>query len=115
MPHKRKKRPQKRRIAIDRLTLFPTIADNAQLQREVLRGLEAVLAKEPIPFSCRRCRVWFTPQRGQWIFHDLCDSCFALFDEQKMAGRAAYLRNQSTSYYEDAGEWIIAHPLPENG
>lgn len=37
--------------------------------------------------DCDRCGKRFTTAKGQLIFYNLCNECFALFDHQKMWGR----------------------------
>ena len=63
--------------------------------------------KENRSFDCRRCGERFQPARGQFIFYDLCDSCFEPFDDQKMHGRyTAMLQGRDTGYTEDVAQWI---------
>jgi Zn finger protein HypA/HybF involved in hydrogenase expression len=58
-------------------------------------------------FHCKKCNSSFAPNRHQWIFYLLCDSCFAKFDQQKMMGRTAMLKKEnSVKYFEDSDEWI---------
>jgi hypothetical protein len=58
-------------------------------------------------FDCKNCGAWFKPKPQQWIFHQLCDSCFAVFDRQKMMGRYARIVEKKTvSYFEDVDDWI---------
>jgi hypothetical protein len=58
--------------------------------------------------TCIRCRTQF--ERGEWCFYDLCDTCFDLFDSQKMKGR---WRTEGTSmtHFEDAEAWSKANPV----
>ena len=55
---------------------------------------------------CRCCGTMWKP--GEWNFYGLCDVCFAKFDSQKMAGRAAEFDGKSSPYFESADEWIVA-------
>jgi hypothetical protein len=93
-----------------KLHALETIPDSDKLHREALQGLAYALFDSPQPLCCRRCGASFTPASQQFIFYTLCDACFALFDEQKMAGRIASLEGEAVHYYEDADAWIITHP-----
>lgn len=60
--------------------------------------------------ACRRCQQLWTP--GDWNFYNLCNTCFALFDQQKMAGRMAMLfgGNKPSYYSESCEQWITDFP-----
>ena len=65
-------------------------------------------------FDCRRCGVRYVPAPKQWVFHDLCDGCFALFDEQKMRGRFVPLGGEPPPggvYFESCEAWMEAFPF----
>jgi hypothetical protein len=57
-------------------------------------------------FACKNCGQWFTPKPTQWIFHELCDPCFAVFDRQKMLGRISILEKKPVPYWEEVADWI---------
>ena len=85
--------------------------DKEKVQQEAVRGLQSALSDNPAPFDCRRCGTRFQPKSRQWIFYDLCDTCFAEFDKQKMHGRVELLINKrKTAYFEDVDAWMAAFP-----
>lgn len=57
------------------------------------------------PQPCKRCDNIWTP--GFWNFHGLCDDCFELFNEQKMAGR----RGKNPGWYESSAAWLEDNPI----
>lgn len=82
------------------------LGNQQEMQEQSLQALERLTKGNP-GFDCKNCGAWFKPQPKQWIFHDLCDPCFALFDRQKMMGRYAHvLEKKSVSYFEDVDAWI---------
>lgn len=38
-------------------------------------------------FDCKKCGKHYIPKTSQWIFYNLCDECFVVFDREKMAER----------------------------
>lgn len=75
------------------------------------RGWAAHTASAPKPFVCRRCRDVFTPQKGQWIFFDLCDHCFGLYDARKMRARVGKARPEDDGPDpEDVLAWMQRFP-----
>jgi hypothetical protein len=62
----------------------------------------------PKPFKCRKCGQIFQPAPFQWIYYDLCDECFKIFDTQKMLGRRATLNKKEgyVHHFEDVNEWL---------
>jgi hypothetical protein len=70
-------------------------------------------------FNCRRCQKSFTPAEHQWIFYELCNHCFNLFDNQKMTGRFGSLgmlaecKPIPLTWFESSEEWIKANPYRE--
>ena len=85
--------------------------DKEKVKLQALRGLQSALSDNPAPFNCRRCDIRFQPKPRQWIFYDLCDTCFEAFDAQKMHGRIELLINKrKTAYFEDVDAWIAAFP-----
>ena len=62
-------------------------------------------------FDCRCCGMRFVPVEGQWIFYNLCDLCFVVFDEQKMQGRFGRIGwgpplPEGAVYYESCEAWL---------
>ena len=55
-------------------------------------------------FDCRCCGERFTPEDNQWIFYNLCDTCFCRFDRQKTELRFGI----SESGYESCDAWIYS-------
>lgn len=53
---------------------------------------------------CIRCKKAY--HRGEYDFHQLCNTCFEIFDSQKMRGRGAYLKGDPIPYNEDVDQWI---------
>ena len=69
--------------------------------------------KKDRSFDCRMCGSHYIPEEKQWIFHDLCDPCYAQFDAQKMEGRyytwmggAERGDPKPAIYFESAEEWM---------
>ncbi len=54
--------------------------DKRKVEQQALQGFQSALFEKPVPFHCRRCSTRFQPKPHQWIFYDLCDTCFAAFD-----------------------------------
>ena len=84
--------------------------DNAKFVQEARAGLESFTKKDR-SFDCRRCGTHYVPADGQWIFYELCDGCFARFDEQKMTGRCIAMGmtpDDGKRHYEAAADWIAA-------
>ena len=64
-------------------------------------------------FDCRCCGQRYVPVQGHWVFYNLCDSCFAAFDEQKMRGRFGRVGwgpplPEEVAYYESCEAWLKA-------
>ncbi len=53
--------------------------DKEKVQQQSVRGLQSALSDNPTPLNCRRCGDRFKPEPHQWIFYELCDTCFAKF------------------------------------
>src|SRR5438552_3027911 len=66
------------------------LGDKQKIQQQSIQALDRLNKGNP-GFTCKNCGAWFQPQPDQWIFHELCDTCFAPFDRQKMMGRFATL------------------------
>ena len=102
----------------------------AELANE-LANADASFAKGDRSFDCRLCGKHFVPSEHQWIFYNLCDSCFDEFNAQKMHGRfrgfnfniapdsdpqaASHIKDLSERfsgglptelYYESCEEWL---------
>jgi hypothetical protein len=85
--------------------------DKRKVEQQAARGLQSALSDNPTPFDCRRCGTRFQPKPHQWIFYDLCDTCFEAFDTQKMHDRVELLINKhKIAYFEDADAWMTALP-----
>lgn len=75
-----------------------------EMSRALHRASES-FSSEDRSFDCRKCGRHFTPQKGQWIFHNLCDWCFEEFDRQKMRGRIARIfEGKEIPYFESCDE-----------
>lgn len=77
---------------------------------EVQNALDSFAEKDR-SFDCRRCGAHYVPDRGQWIFYQLCDACFARFDSQKMEGRFITMGmapGDGRKRYEAVADWIAA-------
>lgn len=70
---------------VDNLDQYP------QMAQEIRAAAES-FAKEDRSFFCRQCGEVFIPAKGQWIFYNLCDACFDVFDYQKMVERMRLLQ-----------------------
>jgi hypothetical protein len=82
------------------------LGDKEKLTQQSRTAIERMQQGNP-GFTCKKCGRWYRPEPYQWIFHHLCDICFAAFDIQKMAGRTALLvENRRVHYFEDSDQWI---------
>ena len=79
---------------------------------EAWHGIES-FEKKDRTFDCVACATHYTPAEGQWIFYDLCDACFEVFELQKMKGRLWFLGDRTTpepihgkDYFESCREWL---------
>src|SRR5713226_6264702 len=85
--------------------------DKMKVEQQAVHGLQSALSDNPTPFDCRRCGARFQPKPHQWIFYDLCETCFKDFDAQKMLGRVELLiKKRNTAYFEDVDAWMAAFP-----
>src|SRR5579864_1822622 len=91
----------------NKLVEIQTIFGNKEkIKQEVKQAIEKIKVGNP-QFYCKKCNELFQPKSDQWIFHQLCDSCFGKYDLQKMMGRITFLRTgKSVKYFEDCNEWI---------
>ena len=73
-----------------------------------VKNAERRYSAHPEAFNCRKCGKLFQPKPYQYIYYDLCDDCFKVFDTQKMLGREATLSKKSgyVHHFEDVYEWI---------
>src|SRR5207302_11225395 len=79
--------------------------DQEKVNRQARRGLETFLSNNPVPFDCRRCGTRFQPKPHQYIFYDLCNTCFGEFDKQKMNGRIElFINKRKVAYFEDVDD-----------
>jgi hypothetical protein len=62
------------------------------------------------PRPCLRCGTAWTP--SVWNFYELCETCFAEFDAQKMAGRLGDIvkHPQAQPWFESSEDWMAANP-----
>ena len=80
--------------------------DKTKFAEENHRALKNYLSDNPLPFDCNH---HYQPKPQQWIFHNLCDTCFALFDKQKVYGRIdLFINKRQTAYFEDSDAWSKA-------
>lgn len=86
-------------------TAFPS--NEAKIKKRVEKAIERLEGGNP-PFNCKRCGNLYKPDSEMFIFHELCDNCFVLFDAQKMAGRRG---SGNLEYFEDAVLWIKNNPI----
>ena len=56
-------------------------ADEIEIHQKEIHALIRMSAGNP-GFSCKECGNWFQPKPKQWIFHMLCDECFATYNKQ---------------------------------
>lgn len=71
------------------------IADNLEKYPEMAKAINTAtesFAKEDRSFDCQDCGERFIPAEDQWIFHNLCNRCFSVFDQQKMQARMAVIK-----------------------
>jgi hypothetical protein len=83
-----------------------------EFRKEVLTGVES-FEKKDRSFDCVACASRFMPAPDQWIFYELCDSCFSGFNHQKMNGRMWMFGPQTTpepvegvDYFEGVDAWV---------
>ena len=92
-------------IPISQIILDPTEMELAK--QEVLNSQKYDVA-EPPTFVCKNCDEICQPYPHQTIYYELCDNCFAAFDQQKMAGRIAKNTGKDITgkYFLRVTEWI---------
>lgn len=87
--------------------------DRQKIQQRAHKAIVRLQNDNP-GFFCKNCGEWFRPQPDQWIFHELCDTCFTAFDSQKMLGRRSTpLANRTALYFEDVDDWIRHNIQPQ--
>lgn len=74
----------------------------------LIRGAQKDNASRPgdtlVCIACNKSYV-----RGNYDFHQLCDSCFNEFDSQKMNARFKSLDSKEfPKYFEDSEEWALS-------
>lgn len=110
---KKKKKSTKKKIpflveAADR-TMEVVGIDKIKMQEQREKALISYFSDNPPAFNCKHCGNNYQPEPRQWIFHNLCDTCFPLFDKQKMEGRIDLLiYKRQTAYFEDSDAWSNA-------
>jgi hypothetical protein len=107
MKRKKRAKPKTKTIDVNDPKLKLIAPPSTELWNNVARGLNS-FDKEDRSFDCRCCGTHYTPAKDQWVFHELCDKCFAEFDAQKMKGRFSGLgwNKSSGPYTESTEEWI---------
>ena len=86
--------------------LKPIFGDKEKIGQMADRAIKRLQLGNPA-FNCKKCGRIYKPARTQWVFHELCDKCFAKFDEQKVVGRAKWFNEKKkVFYYEDSDEWV---------
>jgi hypothetical protein len=79
--------------------LFPS--NDANVKKRAHEAIERMESGN-LPFNCKRCGNLYNPKIEMFIFHELCDKCFAEFDYQKMAGRKG---EGGDEYFEEVNLW----------
>lgn len=93
-------------LELDQAGRVTFTGDKQKIKQQSTQALDR-LAKGNPGFNCKKCGAWFQPTPKQWIFHELCATCFAAFDRQKMEGRLALMvEKKKMQYFEDSDEWV---------
>jgi hypothetical protein len=104
------------KVETGEITLF---GNQEHMEEQSLNALKRLHRGNP-GFACKNCGQWFKPQPTQWIFHELCDPCFAVFDRQKMLGRFSILEKKPIGlscmkgnfHVQFLGEGAVVKPPP---